>query len=107
MYELSFVQQSSHDRAAITNARLDVAVGPNVCWLPPPMINMKHIELSYHFIMYTFGATWIRGSVTSIVRDVLLEHAVVTPLLTHQVLAFSALNLSKTVPAQGLGVSWC
>jgi hypothetical protein len=78
---------------------------PETAYAPPeqlapedPEVNMLHMELFHHFLTSTYGFVESEQPLSRLVRDVAVVHAVTSPFLMHQLLAFAARHRSCVDP---------
>ena len=59
---------------------------------------MVHIELFHHFLSSTYGFLEPEQATSRLIKDTAVKHAVTTPFLMHQLLAFAARHRSSVCP---------
>lgn len=60
-----------------------------------PHVNMVHMDLLHHFLTSTYGFVNPEQPISGLVKEVAVRHAVSSPFLMHQLLAFSARHRSS------------
>ncbi|KAB5542859.1 hypothetical protein GE09DRAFT_228381 [Coniochaeta sp. 2T2.1] len=60
-----------------------------------PQVNMVHMDLFHHFLTSSYGFVLPQQPISRLVKDVAVRHAIASPFLMHQILAFSARHRSS------------
>lgn len=64
-----------------------------------PCVNMVHMDLFHHFITSAYGFVAPEQTISRLIKDIAVKHAITAPFLMHQLLAFSARHRSSVSPA--------